>query len=122
MRVARALLLACAALAIVSAGAEEADLADGDEMDSTDGEEAELRAEFDAMDTDGDGLIDRDELATMKDAPEESDIDSFLSSFDKDGDGKISFDEVLDEALNQPSDEDDDYDESQEGYEDESQE
>lgn len=37
-------------------------------------EEAELRAEFDAMDADKDGLIDRDELAKMEDAPSESDI------------------------------------------------
>ncbi|KAJ1641006.1 hypothetical protein T492DRAFT_925324 [Pavlovales sp. CCMP2436] len=61
-------------------------------------EEAELRREFDAMDLDRDGLIDRSELSQMEDAPEESDIDEFLSSFDKDGDGKISYDEIIDDV------------------------
>lgn len=68
-------------------------------------EEAELRAEFDAMDLDKDGLIDRRELSQMEDAPEEGDIDEFIMSFDQDGDGKISYEEIIDDALNAQSDE-----------------
>ena len=71
-------------------------------------EEAELRAEFDAMDLDKDGLIDRRELAQMEDAPEESDIEEFITSFDQDGDGKISYEEIIDDAINHVGE--DDYD------------
>mmetsp|Transcript_4577 Transcript_4577/g.11803 ORF Transcript_4577/g.11803 Transcript_4577/m.11803 type:complete len:100 (+) Transcript_4577:23-322(+) len=69
-------------------------------------EEAELRAEFDAMDLDKDGLIDRRELSQMDDAPEESDIDEFIMSFDQDGDGKISYEEIIDDAMNNPGNDD----------------
>ncbi|KAG8459628.1 hypothetical protein KFE25_000984 [Diacronema lutheri] len=93
----RLALVGLALLALTAAGA--APVAD---------EEAELRAEFDAMDMDKDGLIDRQELARMEDAPEEQDINEFITSFDQDGDGKISYDEIIDDALNNPKPDDGD--------------
>lgn len=102
-------------LAVVGA-AEAAPLAGAAEATPVADEEAELRAEFDAMDADGDGLIDRTELAQMEDAPDEQDIDEFISSFDQDGDGKISYDEIIDDALNNPGiGEGEDEGESEEG-------
>jgi Ca2+-binding EF-hand superfamily protein len=73
-----------------------------------DQEEAELREEFDGMDLDKDGFIDRRELAQMEDAPDEADINEFIMSFDQDGDGKISYQEIIDDALNSADDDEED--------------
>lgn len=87
------------------------------------GEDAQLRAEFDVMDLDKDGFVDRTELMRMDDAPDEADVDEFITasspsgrvcaparlsplpslshatqSFDQNGDGKVSYEEISDDV------------------------
>ena len=66
----------------------------------------ECREEFDKLDTDKSGLIDKKEFRVLLDKiakniggtpPKEEDFDEAFNGFDKDNSGKISFEEVFKE-------------------------
>lgn len=54
-----------------------------------------LRARFEAMDTDGDGVVTREELGDLDDllGLDEAQVEALFKQADKDGSGSISFDE-----------------------------
>lgn len=58
---------------------------------------AELIAQFKAMDKNGDGQLDHDELkgALAAMGTSDGDVDEMIKNVDKDGDGKVSIDEFL---------------------------
>ena len=55
----------------------------------------EARGEFDEIDTNSDGFIDREEIAAMPEAPEDEELEEFFDTYDVNKDGKVSFEEIL---------------------------
>ncbi|MEM7074268.1 MAG: EF-hand domain-containing protein [Pseudomonadota bacterium] len=53
-----------------------------------------MKARFDAADTDGDGLLSRDELSARAKSRSESRLDRMLNRVDADKDGAVSFEEM----------------------------
>lgn len=55
----------------------------------------EAREEFDEIDLNKDGFIDREEVRSMEEVPPEEEVDEFFHTYDADGDGKVSFEEII---------------------------
>merc|ERR1711865_1346345 len=64
-------------------------------------EVAEAREEFESIDKNGDGFLERDEIMAMEEVPEAEEITEFFETYDLDKDDKVTFEEILkaDEAL-----------------------
>ena len=69
-------------------------------------EEAKLKEEFDKIDTDKSGMIDKKEFKALIDKvaknaeidpPKDEDFEGMFKKFDKDNSGKITFDEIFKE-------------------------
>ena len=63
--------------------------------------EKQTREDFGSMDTDGDGLITREEIVKYLDDPNmESEIDDFFGKADENADGSVDYDEYKKFVLN----------------------
>ena len=56
---------------------------------------AEARVEFEAIDTNKDGYISREEILEMDEVPSPEEIDEFFATYDLSGDGRVEFEEIL---------------------------